>query len=202
MLKATASATLMPSTPAERMPPGVAGAFARRVEAPGVDALQVVGIALDTDGGRSPGLDPGHDGIGHVVTANLPAEGGQGLADRLDDEIGQAQGEIGEMHPRLIGGLNAAEGRGRPSGQEVANQLGRRLIGASTGLEGLGLPVALEFDAGQRCPGKSFSGETSTTMPLLALRSAREYWLMPLVTTRPGSEVAATTWPPGHMQKL
>ena len=41
-----------------------------------------------------------------------------------------------------------------------------------------------------------------TTMPLLALRSAREYWLMPLVTTRPGSEVAATTWPPGHMQKL
>jgi hypothetical protein len=41
-----------------------------------------------------------------------------------------------------------------------------------------------------------------TTMPLLAFRSLREYWLMPFVTTRPGSEVAATTVPPGHMQKL
>ena len=42
-----------------------------------------------------------------------------------------------------------------------------------------------------------------TTMPLLALRSLREYWLMPLVTTRPSSEVAATTVPPGkHMRKL
>jgi len=50
-------------------------------------------------------------------------------------------------------------------------------------------------------PGKS-SGLTFTTSAALALRSAREYWLMPLVTTRPGSEVAATTWPPGHMQKL
>ena len=39
-------------------------------------------------------------------------------------------------------------------------------------------------------------------MPALALRSLREYWLMPLVTTRFGSEVAATTVPPGHMQKL
>ena len=42
----------------------------------------------------------------------------------------------------------------------------------------------------------------ATTMPALALRSLREYWLMPLVTTRCGSEVAATTVPPGHMQKL
>ena len=41
-----------------------------------------------------------------------------------------------------------------------------------------------------------------TTMPAFALRSLREYWLMPLVTTRSGSEVAATTVPPGHMQKL
>ncbi|MNV47703.1 hypothetical protein D3C71_1395790 [compost metagenome] len=39
-------------------------------------------------------------------------------------------------------------------------------------------------------------------MPALALRSLREYWLMPLVTTRLGSLVAATTVPPGHMQKL
>jgi hypothetical protein len=50
-------------------------------------------------------------------------------------------------------------------------------------------------------PGKS-SGVMPTTMAALALRSLREYWLMPLVTTRPGSEVAATTVPPGHMQKL
>ena len=34
-----------------------------------------------------------------------------------------------------------------------------------------------------------------TTSPALALRSLREYWLMPLVTTRPGSEVAATSEP-------
>ena len=33
-------------------------------------------------------------------------------------------------------------------------------------------------------------------MPALALRSLREYWLMPLVTTRSASEVAATTVPP------
>ena len=36
----------------------------------------------------------------------------------------------------------------------------------------------------------------------LALRSLREYWLMPLVTTQPASEAEATTVPPGHMQKL
>ena len=45
-------------------------------------------------------------------------------------------------------------------------------------------------------------GATPTTMPALALRSLREYWLMPFVTTRCASEVAATTVPPGHMQKL
>ena len=27
-------------------------------------------------------------------------------------------------------------------------------------------------------------------------------WLMPLVTSRPSSEAAATTWPPGHTQKV
>ena len=41
-----------------------------------------------------------------------------------------------------------------------------------------------------------------TTSPAFALRSLREYWLMPFVTTRPASDVAATTVPPGHMQKL
>ena len=41
-----------------------------------------------------------------------------------------------------------------------------------------------------------------TTIPALALNSAREYWLMPLVATHPASDVAATTCPPGHMQKL
>jgi hypothetical protein len=39
-------------------------------------------------------------------------------------------------------------------------------------------------------------------MPAFALRSLREYWLIPLVTTPPGSDAAATTVPPGHMQKL
>ena len=51
-------------------------------------------------------------------------------------------------------------------------------------------------------PAGSPAGVMPTTMPALALRSLREYWLMPLVTTRPTSEVAATTVPPGHMQKL
>ena len=46
------------------------------------------------------------------------------------------------------------------------------------------------------------AGVMPTTMPAFALRSLREYWLMPLVTTRPASDVAATTVPPGHMQKL
>ena len=40
------------------------------------------------------------------------------------------------------------------------------------------------------------------TIAAFALRSLREYWLMPFVTTRPGSLAAATTVPPGHMQKL
>ena len=62
--------------------------------------------------------------------------------------------------------------------------------------------MPLEGDAGQRVAGIVRSGVMPTTMPALALRSAREYWLMPLVTTRPGSDVAATTVPPGHMQKL
>ena len=61
--------------------------------------------------------------------------------------------------------------------------------------------MALEGDAGERIAG-IVRGVMPTTMPALALRSLREYWLMPLVTTRPGSEVAATTVPPGHMQKL
>ena len=33
-----------------------------------------------------------------------------------------------------------------------------------------------------------------TTIAALALRSLREYWLMPLVTTQPTSEVAATIY--------
>lgn len=59
------------------------------------------------------------------------------------------------------------------------------------------MPASGEFSM----PGKSL-GSMPTTMPALALRSLREYWLMPLVTTPPGSDAAATTVPPGHMQKL
>ena len=51
-------------------------------------------------------------------------------------------------------------------------------------------------------PGKSTSGITGTTIPAFALRSAREYWLIPFVTRCPASDAAATTCPPGHMQKL
>ena len=55
--------------------------------------------------------------------------------------------------------------------------------------------------AGTRCrradAPDSRPGVTPTTMPALALRSLREYWLMPLVTSRPGSDAAATTVPPG-----
>ena len=45
-------------------------------------------------------------------------------------------------------------------------------------------------------------GLMPTTRPEFALNSCREYWLIPLVATRPSSDVAATTRPPGHMQKL
>ena len=41
-----------------------------------------------------------------------------------------------------------------------------------------------------------------TTIPAFALRSLREYWLMPFVTTRSFSDVAATTVPPGHIQNV
>ena len=66
--------------------------------------------------------------------------------------------------------------------------------------------MALQRDAGQRAAaavdGCVVGRIDADHEAALALRSLREYWLMPLVTTRPGSEVAATTVPPGHMQKL
>ncbi|MOA60757.1 hypothetical protein D3C78_1857230 [compost metagenome] len=69
-------------------------------------------------------------------------------------------------------------------------------------------PSVKAFSSRRRCSsipasgwslGKS-SGVMPTTMAELAFCSSRAYWLMPLVTRRFGSEAAATTRPPGHMQ--
>jgi hypothetical protein len=117
-------------------------------------------------------------------------------------------GEVGRQHARLVRRQDALErGRGA-AGEEVADALPRRRVGLAAEHVGARFPEALEGDAVERpdravrAGARTSSGVRPTTMPALALRSLREYWLMPLVTTRPGSEVAATTVPPGHMQKL
>ena len=83
--------------------------------------------------------------------------------------------------------------------------------GAGTGNYGQAMPLSgglvldLHHLAQVDCsrPGRVVAGPGANIAAVnVALRSAREYWLMPLVTTRPASLVAATTVPPGHMQKL
>ena len=93
---------------------------------------------------------------------------------------------------------------GRPAGEEVADLLRRGTVVAAAGDKAADSQWRWKSDADQRFSeiAREVLGVDVLTSAELALRSAREYWLMPLVTTRPGSEVAATTWPPGHMQKL
>ncbi len=60
---------------------------------------------------------------------------------------------------------------------------------------------ALELDAGERViVGGRSSGVTLTRRAAFALRPARALRLAPLTHRWPGSEEAATTCPPGHMQ--
>ncbi len=140
-------------------------------------------------GRRGAGLHAGQHGIGHVKAFDLAAEGGQGLADCGDGIIGQAGGQIGRRHAGAIGRDRRSPRAGRcPAGDEIAHQLRRRRIGAAARDKGRAFPMPLQRDAGQRVAGIICSGVMPTTMPALALRSLREYWLMPLVTTRPGSD--------------
>src|SRR6185369_9623431 len=111
---------------------GVTGAFAGRVEAAGVDALQVV-AALDADRRRGAGLDAGHHGIVHREAADLLVEGGQRFAQGGDDKGRQTEREIGPLHAGRVGRIDTA----------------RRHVGAAAGREGRRFPLPLEFDAGQ-----------------------------------------------------
>ena len=75
------------------------------------------------------------------------------------------------------------------------------MIIAAAGLIGQVFIAALEFDTRQGLSPPMSSAVTLTTTALLAMPLSRRYRLMPLVTTRPSSEAAPTTTPPGHMQK-
>src|SRR6185369_1837125 len=127
---------------------GVTGAFAGRVEAAGVDALQVV-AALDADRRRGAGLDAGHHGIVHREAADLLVEGGQRFAQGGDDKGRQTEREIGPLHAGRVGRIDTARRHRGAAGEEVADALGRRRVGAAAGREGRRFPLPLEFDAGQ-----------------------------------------------------
>ena len=142
--------------------------------------------------------------VGQRESANLPVEGGNRLAQRSDRKIGQRRRQVGRVYARLVRGNHAAElGRGSPPQESLRRvALAPRTYHRRVRRHGLRACVGRQYRrAGPWLPPKS-SGVILTTSAALALRSAREYWLMPLVTTQFGSEVAATTWPPGHMQKL
>ena len=181
---------------------GIARAFAGGIEPASVQALEAR-VSADADGRGGARLDAGQHGVLHREARDLPVEGGEGLADRGDRVVRQAAAPDRPAARRAC--MKAAQRRmrwRRRPARKSPTQLRRGAIVAAAELEGPRFPVALEADAGQRAAGVVGSGVMPTTMPALALRSSREYWLMPLVTTRPGSEVAATTVPPGHMQKL
>ena len=149
-------------------------------------------------------LHPGQHRVVHGEAGDVAGELPQRLADGLDGEAGQAGGQVGGLRRPVCRTARPSPSAARRSaGEQVADQLGRRGVGAAAGAEGARVPTP----AGMRCrragvAGVVASGVMPTTMPALALNSAREYWLMPLVATQPGSDVAATTRPPGHMQKL
>ncbi len=63
--------------------------------------------------------------------------------------------------------------------------------------------MSLERDPRERVPRIVARGiDADDDPPNWRCARFANYWLMPLVATRPSSEVAATTVPPGHMQKL
>jgi hypothetical protein len=69
---------------------------------------------------------------------------------------------------------------------EVAHQLAGRAVVAPPRAKACSSSCSCNSTPASGPPGKSCSGLMPTTIPALALRSLREYWLMPLVTTRPG----------------
>ena len=89
-------------------------------------------------------------------------------------------------------------------GAESGKELGGRLVIPTAGREGGLLAAALEGDAGKRVVGDTGDvlRKDVCQKPELALRPSRANSLMPFVTTPPSSLAAATTVPPGHMQKL
>ena len=105
------------------------------------------------------------------------------------------------MHAGRIRRQHRAErGRG-PAGEEVAHQLPRRVVVAAAEIKRALLPVALERDAGQRVPrivvGRDADHDAAVGVAFVARILAHAVGHHP-----PGSDAAATTVPPGHMQKL
>ena len=85
---ASASATLMPSTPRRQDAARVARAFAGRIQAAHVQALEVL-AARDAHRRRGARLDAGQHRVVHGEALDLALERRQGFADRLDRVVGQ-----------------------------------------------------------------------------------------------------------------
>jgi hypothetical protein len=109
--------------------------------------------------------------------------------------------EVGQATPGWYEGITAAE-RGRwPAGKEVADQLRRRLVAAAAEFESARFEFALQFDAGQRpariVERRDADDDAGVGVAFVARVLAHAVGHHPVC-----SEVAATTVPPGHMQKL
>ena len=93
----------------------VPGAFAGRVQALDVEALQVFATG-QTQRRRGAGFNAGEHRIGQGKAANLPVEGGQRFADGSNGVIGEGAGKISQMDPGLVRRGNRAEfAYGRPA---------------------------------------------------------------------------------------
>ena len=79
MLRATASAALMPSTADETIPPAYPAPSPAGEEPPGARALAVL-VPVDPEGGRGAGLDPGQHGVVQGKPLEFFIEGRDGLA--------------------------------------------------------------------------------------------------------------------------
>src|SRR6202035_4044889 len=131
---------------------GIARSLAGGIEASRVEALEVV-LPRDADRRGGPRLDAGQHGVVHGEASDLAVEGGKRLADGRDRVLRQARSQVPQAHPGPVGWQDRAEGRGGAVRQEVAYQLGRRIVGAPAEREGALLPPALEVNAGQGAAG-------------------------------------------------
>ena len=186
-------------------PPGVARPLPRREQPLGVHAVPVgasemrIGEDVRVSTPVSTASCMAKPGISR---ANLPPR----LADRRDREARQAGGQVGGVNSRLVRRHHLPQCQRRPGPPAGRRQAARERHNRCRPPGMPAAPTQLERDPGKRVGGVvggcDADGRPAPDDAGLALNSAREYWLMPLVTTQPISLVAATTRPPGHMQKL